>query len=428
MVSDDFPAVSTRPGARVLGTFGASVWGMAVFGNTVHAIFSDGTWRMNSLSGSQSSWQIVKTGLSNASSYYFASYIGNLSSPEIFLAGEPGPLQYYDGFSTQPVSGSPTNAKGLVVYQNRLWTIVGNELRACAVDDQNTWDRFNGGAGDSYGKQLEFPDGKPATGMFANSTSLVITSTDSMFELTGSDPTNFTLRLLTPEAGASTAEAGTTLAGISYFYSDRGIYEYSGGILPSRGFSEIARKFSKNVSLFGSAGTDGENIYFTSLGGVTLVYDARANIQAWSKWSGLNPRYFAPFYSSSAKKMSLLMGTYDGKILAMDADMDTGSPIPWSVTTIPFTNASIASKQRLYKLFVSIEYTGSVQIYLSNKITGEDFELVASATGTNAVETRRFIIPVAKYTRENYIRIRISGQGRAKIHEIARHYRQLPVY
>lgn len=428
MDSSDFPAVSTRLGARTIGSFSNTVRAMSIFNNELHAVFNDGVWRKTALSGAPN-WQTVKTGFNSLTIQNFASFVGNHDRPYLF-AVDGGVLVEYNGTSVSNVTGAPSGGLFLTVYQNRLWMVVGSELKATSVDNQTDWDTYNGGAGDSYGRQLEFPNGESATGMFVTPVSLIITSKNSILELTGSDPTNFQLRLLTSEAGASSAQSSTNKSGVTYFTGSHGIYQYSGGSLPDRTFSEIIQNFLRGNDFLGAAGTDGDLLFFTNPGRPVLVYDPRVGVQAWGQWeSGLAPRFFASYFSPTLSKIAAIMGTESGKVLVFDrTDQDDSGPISWSVTTIPFTNPSITSKQRWYKIFINLEYTGTIQIHLSKSVAGNDWEQVVTENNPGPSKTKRFIVAVNKYALEDFIRIKISGQGMAKIHEINRVYRQLPIY
>lgn len=423
MSSDDYPSVSTRAGYSLIGKFGTGeVLGMGTYLNQeVHAIFSDGVWRKYRIQGSTINWTVVASGLSTNVKYDFTGYQGNL-----VVSNGSDSLRVYNGTSVSFLAGSPAG-KFVTTYQNRLWVVSGDELLACAVDSPTVWDRFNGGAGDSYGRQIETPRNEPVTMLYAASDRLLIASEKSFSELAGTDPTNFTVSLVSPEIGASSNRGVTTYGSVTTFISPRGIYEYTGGVLPSRNFSEIIQNFIGIVPDYVCAGTDGTKIYY-QISGRILVFDTRSGIQTWSSWANLNVRVFLTFYSPFLNMETIYVGTNDGRIISFDSTTDVGNPISWSVTTKPFNNASNAQKQRWYKMFLVVEFTGSMQVSLSKDATGTSFEQLESYSSSGALETKRVIIPVQKYALENQIRIRISGQGRAKIHEITRQSRTLPLY
>lgn len=429
MTTRDFPAVSTRPGYRTIATFGR-VLGMYTFGRYIHAIFSDGTWRRGLNSSTTFSWQTLTSGLlSSVIAYTFTAYQGEYDAPRIFVAGG-SQVYMYDGTSVSVLNGAPSNSRFITTFQNRLWVMSGNELLACAVDSSTIWNRFNGGAGDSYGRQIETPDGTGVTGLAASTTFMLITSATSIQELTGTDPTNFSLRTVDEESGAANNTAITNMKGVYYTIGENGMFQYAGGTLPDSSFFEIiSNRFKEKVLLGGPGVSAGVALGSIFMGDALrmYVYDPRQGVNAWSVWDG-DIFLQSVEVEGDGFKMAPAISTATNKILLFDQTTDDGAPISWQITTKPFNNASMAQKQRWYKLFVTMTFTGSVQISLSNQVSGESWEQVVSLTGSGSPEVQRVIIPVQKYARENYIRIRIAGQGTCKIHEITRQARQLPLY
>ncbi|MFD1990102.1 hypothetical protein ACFSGI_09040 [Paenibacillus nicotianae] len=445
MDSTNYPSLTTRSGYVVdysvpISDPGASgVKGMFVFRlpdgtEELHCIFSDQTWRVKK----GSTWRILPGQISGQSmSYQFATaYVDSdalsIHQTCLFMQSGGGRTYYYtEGQGTQVVSQLPENARYITSYQNRLWCVVDNELWASKLDDPLTWD-INTAEGESaaYRRQIETKNGEKASALNGNFTRLTIGSPNTVQELYGGVPSQFNVQPVTFDTGPINMKSTITLDGIMYFVNKNGVYEYSGGTIPDKSLSEIINKLVKNVTQASTSntdsfrvtgGTDGKKLFFY-INDTFLVYDPRPGVQTWSKYSGIVPAHFAVFNNQ------LYIGDRQGRILRIEGNTDAGNAINWSAITKPFSNSSISQKLRWYKIFVQAEFTGTMNIMLSKTIDGDDFEQVGTTTGSGADVTKRIIIPVGKFARENHIRIKLTGSGYARIHEITRNQRQLPLY
>ncbi|KZS48125.1 hypothetical protein AWU65_20430 [Paenibacillus glucanolyticus] len=419
MTSDDYPAVSTRPGFSVLGSFGSRVLGMGVWKDReLHAVFNDGTWRR----WNGGSWTTLASGLSTWADWSFTNFQGNLSDVNLIGCNGVDPVKKYDGSTVSNLSGAPSNGKYMTTYQNRLWCAVDNELWACALDQPDRWDKFTGNKDDSYRRQMESTRGEQINMLTGSLTKLTIGMPNSLHELYGALPEDFTTKLITEDMGVANHKSAITQEGFMRFIHKVGIFEYGGGVLPNKSFSDVIGKFVTGVTDTSVAGSDGTKLYFNLTPDRMLVYDPRPGVQAWSLWRGIHAAQFASMQNQ------LYIGDAHGRILRMEGSTDGGDPIRWSATTKPFNGGSIAQKMRWYKLWMVVELTGSMDIHLSSSIGGEDWTLVQSIAGSSSPQVRRVIIPVSKFARENWIRVRFSGTGWARIHEFTRQTRQLPLY
>lgn len=419
MTSDDYPAVSTRPGYSILGTYGTKVLGMGVWKDReLHVVFNDGTWRR----WNGSSWSTMMSGLNTSADWTFTNFQGNLSDVNLIACNGIDPMKKYDGSSVSNLSGAPSNGKYITTYQNRIWCAVDNELWSCAMDQPTVWDKFTGNKDDSYRRQMESSRGEQINMLTGSLTKLTIGMPNSLHELYGSLPEDFMTKLITEDMGLANNKSAITQEGFMRFMHSTGIYEYGGGVLPSKTFSDIIGKFLAGISTESVAGSDGGKMYFNVATDRMLVYDPRPGIQAWSIWRGIKATQFVDMQNK------LYIGDAQGRVLRLEGTTDGGNSISWSATTKPFNGASAAQKMRWYKLWVVVELTGSMDIYLSPSITGEDWKLVQSISGSSSPLVRRVIIPVSSFARENWIRVKFSGTGWARIHEITRQTRQLPLY
>lgn len=418
LTTDDYPAVSTRSGYTVLGTFGSKVLGMGVWrGRELHAVFNDGTWRRWSGSG----WTTLVSGLNTSAEWTFTNFDGNLGGVNLIGCNGVDSMRKYNGSSVSVLSGAPSNGKYITTYQNRLWCAVGNELWSSALDQPENWNTFAGNQQDSYRKTIESSHGEDINMLSGSLYRLTIGMPSSIHLLMGSIPSDFNSRLVSDDEGVVNNKAVAVQEGSMRFMHKTGIYEYAAATTPDKSSSEVIREFYPRVSDQSAAGSDGLKFYFATQSGETLVNDPRLGV--WSRWITPVPTCFASF------GQELYIGTAAGQVLKLSGTTDNGQPVAWKAVTKPFTNQSIAQRQRWLKMWLVAEMAaGSVMnISLSSKAAGEDWELVETINSSSS-QARRIIIPVRKFALENTVRIKLEGTGFVRIHEITRQVRQLPLY
>jgi len=416
LTTDDYPAVSTRPGYSVLGTVGTKVLGLGVWkGIELHAVFNDGTWRK----WTGSSWATLASGLSTSAPWTFTNFQGNLDDVNLIGCNGVNPVKRYDGSTVQDLTGAPSAGKYITTYQNRLWVAVGKELWSCSVDNPTDWNTFDQEDGSSYRKTMESTAGEDINMLSGGLTKLTIGMPNSLHELYGGVPSNFNTRLITEDEGIVSNAAAVTNSGVMHFIHNTGIYEYAGGVLPNKDFSDTVKTYLDGINTNSAAGSDGEKLYFYIPSDTLLVYDPRPGITAWSVWKGIHPTCFA------LMNHELYIGDDQGRILKLGGTNDGGNFISWYCVTKPFSNGSLAQKLRWYKLFIvaDVPSGSTLQVFLSRSIDGDDWEEV-----TPYMQGSRVIIPVSRFANENYLRIKISGTGPVTIREITRQQRQLPLY
>ena len=416
--SDDFPALSTRPGFSVLGQFGTEVLGLSFWKSEIHVICNDGLWRKYA----GGSWTTLASGISTTEPWTFTVFEGNLDN--INLVGCNGIVtKRYDGVSVVDLTGAPTGLRYITTYSNRLWGAVGKELHSCALDQPTEWTLFEGTGEDSYVKNMESNRGEDINMLSSSLTKLTIGMKNSIHELYGELPSNFAVRLVTDEVGVFNNRAVTTQAGLMRLMDENALYEYGGGTLPEDDFGQIIQKFLGN-DVLSCAGSDANRLYFKVSANRVMIFDSRTGVTAWNKWEGFDPRVFATLDNK------VYVGDSLGRVLQLGGTTDGGVPINWYAVTKPFTNASIAQRMRWYKLWVMAELApgSTFKVELSKSINGNDWETMTNITGTGNDAPNRILVPVAKYALENYIRIRFSGTGWMRLHEYTRQQRQLPLY
>lgn len=418
MATDDYPAISTRLGYAIQGAFGSRVLGMGVWrGRELHAVFNDGTWRR--LIGN--AWTTLASGLNTSAEWSFTNFDGNLGGVNLIGCNGVDSMRRYNGSSVVVLNGAPSNGKYITTYQNRLWCAVGNELWSSALDQPENWNTFAGNQQDSYRKTIESSHGEDINMLSGSLYRLTIGMPSSIHLLMGSQPSDFNSRVVTDDEGVASNNAVTAREGSLSFMHKSGIYEYSAAALPDKGFSDVIRTYYGNIGTTSAAGSDGSRQYFSTQNGETMVYDPRIGV--WTRWMLPAPTCYANI------GQDLYIGTASGQVLKLGGTLDSSSPITWRAVTKPFTNGSIAQRQRWLKMWIVAEMAvgSTLNISLSNQPSGESWDLVSTITASSAI-AQRIIIPVRKFALENTVRIKLEGTGWIRLHEITRQVRQLPLY
>ncbi|OMC79598.1 hypothetical protein BK125_04780 [Paenibacillus odorifer] len=420
MSTSDYPALSVRTGFSVLGTFGSRILGMGAWKSELHVIANDGGWhRWNG-----STWTTLLTGLDTSAEWSFTVFQGD-EWADINLIGVNGIVaKRYDGSTVVDLAGVPAGAKYITTYENRMWVAFKNEIRACALDQPEKWDLFEGTDEDSYGRVIESTRGENVNMLNGSLTKLTIGMPNSLHELYGGVPSSFVTKLITDNVGVLNNKSVSAQDGIMRIIDQRAIYDYAGGNLPNQEFSQIVGGYLNSMDANTSSGSDPDLMYFRTHTNEIMVYDSRTGVGCWSRWTNIDPTFFLLLDDV------MYIGDSLGRVLKLDSSTnDAGSPVSWSFTTKPFTNPTMSQRQRWLKLwlYAEIPVGTTINIYLSTTKDGNDFTLVHTVTGSGS-KVERIIIPVRSVVLENTVRVKISGTGSAKIHELVRQIRQLSLF
>lgn len=421
LTTDDYPAASVRPGYTVLGNaIGTKVLGMGIWKDAeLHVVFNDGSWRK----WTGAAWTTLASGLNTAAMWSFTNFQGSLTDINLIAANGIDPVKRYDGATVQNLTGAPSGGNYITTYQNRLWCAVGKELHSCALDRPTDWTDFSGTEEDSYVKDIESSRGENINMLSGSLTKLTIGMPNAIRELYGGVPSDFADRLITEDAGFASNQAAVTHDGIMRLLHRTGIYEYAGGAIPSKDFSETISDYPFTVNADSAAGSDGTKIYF-KVSNAILAYDPRSGVNAWSIWQGIDASFF------TVMQGMMYVGDSVGRVLRLGGLTDAGAPITWFAITKAFSSSTIAQMMRWLKLWFAVEMAegSTLNVSLSPSVTGNDWTLVKSIVGDGSMGVQRVLVPVDEITLAKYVRIKIDGTGWIRLHDHTRKQRALPLY
>lgn len=314
----------------------------------------------------------------------------------------------YDGQSISTVgkSGSPKNAKFLATHAWHLYTASDKDtwLRYSAVESVDDWSA----PGDAGQELCETTREAYAGGLTSYGGHILYFKENALFELYGTDPTNFSLLCLSQDIGCISQESITEIGGILYFLGRDGVYRYAGGTLPKKICFPI-RKFIENMDYSRkeeiSGGTDGTRLYLflPQKDGEDAVLTYDTSFEEWFREDN------TPFIGFASLDNKVYAADKNGVVYLFGEGDET---VEWERTSAPyyFENSILQNWHRLY-IRAHVEDGAKYQVYLSPWSDGEGFILVGTVS-----ESGQAVIEIPRRMKNApQLRIRLSGQGNVNI-------------
>lgn len=330
-------------------------------------------------------------------------------------------MRQYDGTTLTTISGAPANSSFIATHSNRFFLAnkKDNLLSFSGLRDASDWSSTDPYTGS--GKiTVETADGELPTGLTTFADHVVMFKRSTMFELFGTDSTNFQMKGPVDVGCVSDRTILPTKYGL-YFLSVDGFYRYGGGSAPEK-VSDAVKHYMNSINLTNAhhccAGFDGRFIYLSlvtdtnTLPNVTLKHD----VTTGSWWV---ESYVATCYYQDGQ--TLYFGTADGKVMKVGGTTDNGAAINWSIETKPFSDGDETIRKVIHKLWViaDIEVGSTLSVSYAGAAEGGTWTTVATETNpTGRIQSLR--IPVIVRAPETWFRLKLSGTGKAKIHRIIR--------
>lgn len=276
---------------------------------------------------------------------------------------------FYLGISTGSTDGgfrylADEAPSMLEYYQNRLF------LAGFSAAPSTLW-YSDVGSPDTYDPEafieVRTNDGDRVTAIKATSEKLIVLKQNSVHQLTGDSPENFTLREVTTEFGCLNNRCVATYGDLMAFLDKKGIVEYNGAGLALKSFpiqplvdrinyaaavtnAIMAHDKSRNQLMVGVP-IDG-----ATLNNVTLVYDYYVN--AWTKYDNFVPSIFAQMKSALLKER-LWFGTPSGTIHHFGESFlaDSGAGFTAYIKTRFLGDLGQSTEKQWRKLWVNVDDT-----------------------------------------------------------------------
>jgi hypothetical protein len=303
----------------------------------------------------------------------------------------------------------------IVESNNRLWGCrygvanngeVVNEIYASKLGDFKNWNCFMGVSTDSYVASVG-TDGQ-FTGAISHLGYPLFFKENCLHKIYGNYPANYQIQTTACRGVQKDSEKSLAIVNeVLYYKSQNGICAYDGS-LPN----EISAEFGDERYSNAVAAAHGNKYYVSmkdSKGDTTLfVYDASKGM--WHKEDDLQVTEFCSCRNE-------LYYIANGKIGTMFGSGTTDTaPIPWMAESGVLTAGS-PDKKYISKISVrmALDIGTRIYFYIQYDSMGE-WEYVSTMTGSSL---RTFTVPI-KPKRCDHLRLRIVGEGNAKIYSIAK--------
>lgn len=432
VTTSSFPALAARKsGTLISNPTAVEIDGIGVYATAttkeLHVV-AGGVWRVYK----NSAWTTLRSGLSTTKKWSFVVFKGSFATNNLLVTNGADTPFKYDGTTVSALAGAQATGDFITTHDNRVYLATASTVYFSSLRKAEDWTTVD----DAGQIVVETSDGKDITGLIAGSSRLTVFKDNSIHELFGNSPSNYTMKIVTDNLGSPTGQSAQVIDGVIYFLgSDVGVYRYSGGSLPSSDFSmqirETINKINRAAANQSVSWSVGKKYYLAVPTGANtnpdtvLEYDIE--FSTWNTWK------FPHDVTASGAVLDGItyIGFANGGLLKLDntGTTDYGTAIAWEWVSKPFTFASMGAKTRWYRLWVvaDIPAGATLNVHLSNKEDGEAWSQVQSVTSNVDAQAKEILIPVQFLANSSWMRMRLEGTGQVVVYEVSRQERIFPL-
>ena len=419
MCSDDMPAIRTRNDrATYIGTGLTKVNGMGKRNDEQLHVVDGNTWKYRNSTGG---WNVLTTTLSDTEAR-FAEFSREVDKFTIMWNSTQ--MKMWDGNTTATdFTCIEVPATRFVIAHNlRLFALDGNVLRYSAALLHDDWHTIL----DSGYAVLVNAQGA-GKGIISYADHVIVFFENSIHELHGGEPSNFTPIDITLATGCVSDKTIAEVKGRLFFLARDGVYVYTGSVPRkiSGKVDKLIQGINKDYEHLCCAGVREAKYYLsipykaTSLN-MVLVYDMDKDV--WHTETG-----GFRFYSNIDK---VLYGATSNAIVNMATTSKTGyddtSAISWHFETKPYNDMSAASQHTVNQMYSLTEgcTDATMQVDYSTNVYSTSFSsLIASTEMTVEPRRKKTYFHTNKLQDVYNYRLKFSGTGQAKLHLIQKNMR-----
>jgi hypothetical protein len=421
MSGDDWPEIRTRNDRTVLNLPAFSST-LNAFGqrNNQHIHVLDGPDWKYALPGS-TAWINISTAMANSDGVFLefnteaARYtiLANADTTEI--------NQAYDGTTTLvSLTSDAPHTDLYTVHKYRLYAIDGRTLKHSAQGSITDWiTSLDAGT-------IDLTNAKgPGKAIRTYADHVIVWTENSMHELWGTEPLNYSLVDVSNEIGCVDKRAHVECNGKLYWMDYKGIYLYTGGI--PQLISDKVKKWIDGINwtykYLICAGSKGNKVRFaipykSTAVNMILVYDTVKGI--WSIEDG----DWTAFENVSGTLYGL---NSDGRIWNMESTYLTGkdnsTAIPWNIETKAYNDFALDSQTGIKDMWTVYSGTTDATMainYTTNVYSTTYSSLVPSSDITFSAEPtkQQTLIPLNKLQNVDWYKLQFKGTGFARLHGV----------
>lgn len=306
--------------------------------------------------------------------------------------------KYYDYILGTFGSFTAPDIDYAVEWNNRVWGVKGQDIKASKLGDFKTWDYFEALASDSWATNVD--GSQPLTGIVAYQNHITLSQGyDKFYEIYGSLPSNFTVNEVSV-VGALNHKSIIEVNSILFFLNPIGVQAYSGGV-PRPVSTNIDQKYVSAV-----CGKDKLKLYSCIFDGISyslFVYDTLNGL--WYKEDDLNILEFTNFEG-------YLYGlSVDGRLIKFDSGLEK---INWSLETQQI-DFRVTQKKYVSKISIRAELETGTTMDIYIKYDKRPYMLAASVKQSNTTSLYEVPIPLSMC---DSFQLKIEGKGDVIIKEL----------
>lgn len=273
-----------------------------------------------------------------------------------------GTTTYIESNGTPQIRFLKAYPKYLEVYNNQLFvsgiTLYPSGVYWSQIADPSLFDIESN-------FEVRTNDGDMVTALKAFQSNLMIFKTNSYHQLSGDDPTNFTLKQVSDEYGCLNHRATAIYDDYLLFLDRKGIVRHNGAdqetistpiqdVFDSMNFSSakntacMVHDKKRNQVLCGIP------VNGATFNNLTVVYDYLTN--AWTKYEGYNPSVFAVLQGNLSNR-AIFYGGYSGNIFNFGASLfgDNGTAYTCLIKTRYLSEMGQSIEKQFRRLYLNVD-------------------------------------------------------------------------
>jgi hypothetical protein len=309
----------------------------------------------------------------------------------------------WNGSSLTDISDMPSGLLYLTVHANRVYGAKSTSLYFCALRDSDDWST----AGDAGQIQVETPDGDEVTGLVTYANHVIYFTENSMHELYGTGPHNYSFQTLSNSIGCVNNRTIKEVNGILYFLGRDGVYAYDGGTLPKI-ISEKVKKHIDEATFANACAGVYKDIYYLYTGSVVITFSKGI-------WNVEDDAGVVEFVNLNGVLYGL---TADGITEMVDADGDEEVTATWVSKWFSFDNAGSTKFVRNIYVVCDIPTGGSIVVYITNDLKGSEYTEIGTIDASTKIQNQKIMLATNVMFDSDWYKIKLDMVGQCTVHAI----------
>lgn len=316
-------------------------------------------------------------------------------------------------------------------FKERLYSLVDDRLYYSGNRESTNWTGVGAGylvIGNKRGA---------ASGLTAYGENVFVFTDQSMHQLYGTQPEDYSLTDVSLEIGTVENRSIAECRGILYWLDYKGIYRFSGGLPQPVG--DPVKRWVDGINFAAKSkicsGVLGDKYFLSIPYGTTTQLDPNILLEFNSKlgkWY-VHSGNFIDFIKVQDDLYGL---TSTGGICNMETtginDFPSTAPVSWHMVTKPFWDNSVEFRKTLHSMWLvyAVASGGDIALSFSTNVEDSTYTLLASSTqavpsftADSTQHSNRVLVPLTALQNVPWYRLKVSGNGQGHIYYMQRNVR-----